>query len=213
MTTVTLKDKVYATVMANIINGEYTTDSVISEKSLAERLCVSKAPVREALVSLCDAGVVKSVPRLGYMVVRFTDQNLRDILEYRAMLECGCLEKSFESITSTQLKRLESIVNGEYLFLSEGDLRDYWGRTLNFHLTLASFAENEFIYSRLDDALNTSMRAYLQLCWDRWKQSQMPEPSSLHRQIVEAIRARDKALALALLKKDINTLLDHPEEQ
>lgn len=211
MTTGTLKDKVYAAVLTDIINGAYTVDSVISEKSLAEKLSVSKAPVREALVSLCAEGVLRSMPRLGYMVVRYTDQNLRDILEYRTMLECGCLEKSFDRITLTQLRRLESIVESEFLFLSGSDPRDYWSRTLNFHLTLASFAENEYLYSHLDDALNTSMRAYLQLYWDRLRDERLPEPSSLHARIVEAIRAGEKALAIRLLRQDITTL--EPREE
>ena len=206
MTTGTLKDKVYASVLQDIISGEYTTDSVISEKSLADKLSVSKATVREALVSLCSEGVLQSVPRLGYVVVRFTDENLKDILEYRTMLECGCLEKSFENITSTKLRHLEGILESEFMFLSSEDPRGYWGRTLNFHLTLASFAENEYIYGHLDNALNTSMRAYLQLYWDRWRERGFLEPSRLHAQIVEAIRARDKALALELLRRDIHTL-------
>lgn len=212
MTTGTLKDKVYTSVLVDIINGEYDVNTIISEKLLAKKLSVSRAPVREALVSLCEAGILRSMPRQGYMVTRFTDANLRDILEYRTLLECGCLEKSFDHITATQLKRLESILEGEFLFLSDGDLRDYWGRTLNFHLTLASFADNEYVYSRLCDALNTFMRAYLQLFWGRWKDSSMPEPSSLHVQIVEAIRTKDKRRALALLRRDVNTLQPPPAE-
>ena len=202
----TLRDKVYSAVLMDIVSGKLTVDSVISEKALAEKMQVSKAPVREALVSLCSNGVLRSVPRIGYVVVRYTTQNIRDILAYRTMLECGCLNASFDHITSTQLRRLEGIVESESLFLDSDDPRDYWSSTLNFHLTLASFADNEYVYNHLDDALNTSMRAYLQLYWDRWRERGFLEPSRLHAQIVEAIRARDKALALELLRRDIHTL-------
>ena len=176
MTTGTLKDRVYASVLQSIINGELTPEIVINEKTLAEKLQVSKAPVREALVSLCSNGILQSVPRQGYRIVRYTRENLRDILEYRVMLECGCLERSFDDITATQKRRLESIVEGELLFLADEDPRDYWTKTLNFHLTLASFADNEYVYRRLDEALNTTMRAYLQLCWSRWQEADLPAP-------------------------------------
>ena len=202
----TLKGKVYSSVLMGIINGEYTVDSVISEKQLSEKLQVSKAPVREALVELCSQGILRSVPRLGYIVVRYTDRNIRDIIEYRTMLECGCLERSFDQITPTQLCRLESIVENEFLFLSSSDTRDYWNNTFNFHLTLASFAENEFIYNHLDSALNTYMRAYIQLYWDKWEDNSFLEPSMLHQQILESIRRHDRDKAVELLRRDINTL-------
>ena len=206
MTTGTLKDRVYASVLLDIINGQLTPDSVINEKTLAEKLQVSKAPVREALVSLCSNGIVESLPRQGYRIVRYTQENLRDILDYRVMLELGCLDRSFDRITATQLRRLESILEGELLFLADEDPRNYWTKTLNFHLTLASFAENEFVYQRLDEALNTTMRAYLQLCWSRWQEAELPALSSLHMQIVEAIGQRDRESALQLLERDIRTL-------
>ena len=200
------KKRAYDAILQDIIRGTFHEEKVLNERSLIERYQIGRAPVREALVSLCSEGVLQSVPRLGYVVVRFTDENLKDILEYRTMLECGCLEKSFENITSTKLRHLEGILESEFMFLSSEDPRGYWGRTLNFHLTLASFAENEYIYGHLDSALNTSMRAYLQLYWDRWRERGFLEPSRLHAQIVEAIRARDKALALELLRRDIHTL-------
>lgn len=212
MTTDTLRDKVYSAVLMDIVNGRLTVDSVINEKALSERLHVSKAPVREALISLCSNGILRSVPRTGYMVVRYTARDMRDILGYRTMLECGCLALSFDHITSTQLRRLESIVSSETMILSGGDPRDYWSATLNFHLTLASFADNEYIYRRLDDALNTAMRAYLQLYWEQLKEHCRVAPSSLHRQILEAIRRSDRDDAMALLRRDINTLVDETYE-
>lgn len=206
MTNRSLKDKVYAAVLRGIINGEYTPDSVINEKQLVEMLNVSKSPVREALVELCSQGVLRSVPRQGYVVVRYTDCNVREILQFRTMLECGCLLESFDTITPTQLCRLESIVESEFLFLSQSEMKDYWNGTLNFHLTLASFAENAFIYNQLRTALDTCMRAYLQLYWDKWHTKPFTGPSSdLHRQIVESIRRGNREESVDLLRRDINT--------
>ena len=202
MTSGTLKDRVYAAVLCDVINGAYTVDSVISEKKLSEKMQVSKAPVREALIELCAQGILRSVPRQGYVVVRYTDRNIQEMLQYRLMLECGCLEESFDRITPTQLRRLESVVESEFLFLSQNDTKDFWSHTFNFHLTLVSFSENEFIYNRLSSALNACMRAYLQLYWNK-NQEVFPAPPVLHREIVESIRQKDKARALEVLRRDI----------
>ena len=210
MTSGSLKDKVYAAVMYDVINGEYTVESVISEKRLSEKLGVSKAPVREALIELCAQGVLRSVPRQGYVVVPYTERNVQEMIQYRRMLECGCLEECFDRITPTQLCRLESIVESEFLFLSRNDTRDFWNHTFNFHLTLVSFSENEFIYSRLNSALNACMRAYLQLYWKKDRED-FPPPPRLNREIVESIRQHDRERAVETLRRDICTL-DFPQQ-
>lgn len=205
MTSGTLKDRVYTKVLYDVINGEYTVDSVISEKRISEQLEVSKAPVREALTKLCAEGVLRSVPRQGYVVVRYSMRDLQEMVRYRVMLECGSLEECFDRITPIQLRRLESIVESEFLFLSANDTKDFWNHTFNFHLTLVSFSENEFVYSRLNSALNTCMRAYLQLCWDRYRES-FPAPPELHREIVDCLRRQDRERAIETLRRDICTL-------
>jgi len=207
MISTSLKERVYSSVIHGIISGEYTVDTVLSENQLCKKLQVSKSPVREALVELCSQGILRSVPRCGYIIVRYTDRNIRDILQFRTMLECGCLESSFDRITPTQLRHLEEIVTREFSYLSERDRLDYWDDTLNFHLTLASFADNEYIYNQLRQALNTSIRAYLQFYWDKWDDSFLAEPSVLHRQLVQCIRDGDRQKSIALLEKDINTFL------
>ena len=207
MTSVSLKDRVYAQVLHDVISGEYGVESIISEKKILEQMQVSKAPVREALIHLCAEGVLSSVPRQGYVVVRYGERELREILDYRAMIECGSLEASFDHITRTQLRRLESIVEGEFLFLSANDARDFWQHTFNFHLTLMSFSENEFAYERLDSALSACMRAYRQLYHDRMRGG-MPAPPRTHRDIVEYIRQGERQRAVETLRRDIYTLID-----
>ena len=83
----TLKEQVYATVMHSLIDGSYNVESVLSEKKLSEQLNVSKAPVREALVELCAQGVLRSIPRQGYMVVSYSAREVREIIQYRILLD------------------------------------------------------------------------------------------------------------------------------
>lgn len=229
MTSGTLKEKVYAAVLCGIIGGKYTCATRISEKQLAEQHQVSKAPVREALVQLCTQGILRSEPRSGYRLVAYTDKNIRNMLEYRMLLECGNLRECFDQLTETQINRLESICESEFMFLGHGGKsqpQDYWKQTMDFHLTLASFSENEFIYSRLDSALRICMLAYLQkypLEWqDAFRESSETtlashdrQPSVLHRDIVAQIRKKDKEKTLEMLRRDILTfhIPEEPSEQ
>jgi len=202
----TLKEKAFTHVLYGIMNGLYPPDSLLNEKGLCEELSISKSPVREALVDLCSQGILRSIPRHGYEVVRYTEQNIQDIVQYRLLVECGCLEQSFDSITSTQLCVLSDMVEREFTYLSNKDTLVYWNDTLDFHLTLASFAGNEFIFNQLKTALNTLMRAYLQFYWDKWEDHSSLRPSELHLEIVEQIRRRQKKQAIACLEEDIRSI-------
>ena len=205
MTREALKDIVCRRILHDVIDGVYTLESVLSEKKIAGEMGVSRAPVREALVELCSQDVLRSVPRQGYVLVRYSEQNLRDILQYREILECGCLGGCFDKITPTQLSRLESVVEEECLFLSKHDVRNFYNHTFHFHLTLASFFENAFLYKQLGAALNACLRAYLQLYWQK-DQDELPSPPKLHLEIVDCIRRRDRQGALDALSRDIRLL-------
>lgn len=202
----TLKEQVFTHVLYGIMKGDYPPDTLINEKKLCDKLQMSKSPVREALVDLCSQGVLRSIPRHGYEVTRYTEQNIRDIVQYRLLVECGCLEQCFDNITSTQICALSDMVEHEFKYLSTNDSFNYWNDTFNFHLTLVSFAGNEFIYNQLKSALNTQMRAYLQFYMDRLDDPSILRPSDLHLEIIEKIRRRRKDEAIACLREDIRSI-------
>ncbi len=202
----TLKEQVFTHVLYGIIKGEYPVDSIITEKQLCNKLQLSKSPVREALVALCSQGILRSIPRHGYAVIRYTERNIRDIVQYRTLVECGCLEQCFDSITPVQISTLSNLVEQEFADLSSKNTLDYWWDTLNFHLTLVSFADNEYIYNHLKTALYTSVRAYLQFYWEKWEDSSLLQPSILHKEIVQSIELKRKSDAIKYLKEDVSSI-------
>ena len=202
----TLKEQTITHILFGIIKGDYLPETLINEKQLCEELLISKSPVREALVDLCSQGVLRSIPRQGYQVVRYTEQTIKNIVQYRILIECGCLDACFDRITPTQLCSITNLVENEFNYLSVKDTFDYWNDTMNFHLTLNSFAENNFIYNQLKSALNTQMRAYLQFYWEKWEDPSLLKPSVLHWKIIECIRDHKKEAAIQFLADDIRSI-------
>ena len=99
MTTDTLRDRACSAVLMDIVNGRLTVDSVIHEKALRERLHVSKAPVREALIAPCSKGILRSAPRTGCVAARYAVRDLRDMLACRTMLNFHLTPASFTNNT------------------------------------------------------------------------------------------------------------------
>lgn len=84
-------DKSLPEQLADLILSEVMAKKLVSgdrlkEEELAQQHAVSRATVREALISLTKQGVVERVPRLGARVAEFSRQDLDDLFELRAML-------------------------------------------------------------------------------------------------------------------------------
>ena len=73
---ISLADTIHDEILDMVIRlSSDQEDVVLTEGSLVEKFGVSKAPVREALVKLCSEGVLKSVPRYGYIIVRLNERD------------------------------------------------------------------------------------------------------------------------------------------
>ena len=66
--TMKLKDQIYEKVLNEITEGRYLQNEIITERELIEKYGVSKSPVREALIELCNENVLVSRPRMGYQI-------------------------------------------------------------------------------------------------------------------------------------------------
>lgn len=70
-----------------ILSGELAPGMRISEPSLAERLNISRTPIRTAMARLEDEGLLELIPSGGYAVKAFTENEIRDAIEVRGTLE------------------------------------------------------------------------------------------------------------------------------
>ena len=91
----TLKDTYYDIILQRVIRDEYKSGDIITEKSLVDEFNVSKSPIREALISLCNERLLKSIPRFGYEVMSISEQTVSEMLDYRVGMrisrtELGC---------------------------------------------------------------------------------------------------------------------------
>ncbi|MDO5145578.1 MAG: GntR family transcriptional regulator [Eubacteriales bacterium] len=101
-----LRDVVFNTLRRAIITGEFAPGERLMEISLANRLGVSRTPVREAIRKLELEGLVIMIPRKGAQVAKITEKNLRDVIEIRSVLEEFAASLACERIDEQGMKRL-----------------------------------------------------------------------------------------------------------
>ena len=98
-----LKSIVYQQTLDGIIKGEYKANQIINEQELVGKFGFSKSPVREALISLCNEGVLRNIPRYGYEVIRLTGKDVNEILRFRFFFFVGLLRDCYTFIAQDQM--------------------------------------------------------------------------------------------------------------
>lgn len=107
-----LSEKIHDEILEMIIKNATDEDMVLNEGRLMEVFQVSKAPVREALIKLCAEGVLQSVPRYGYLVIRQQEKDKREVSRMRVLLELEALKEGYEEIIQYHLPELLQQIEG-----------------------------------------------------------------------------------------------------
>ena len=175
-----------------ILVGEYAPGSKLIEATLADKLGVSRGPVREAFRMLEEAGLVRNEKNRGVFVRDIPIEEAVEIFDLRAAMDDLVGRRLAEHITPTELKEIKRLVDAMEKAVKAEDTRNYHLLNLKFHDRLVEMAGNSkltAIYRKLIKELSLFRRLNLA---DGWL---MPISADEHRQIYKAIASGDAALA------------------
>lgn len=209
-----LSEEVHDEILELIIKNVSDEVTVLNEKRLMELFGVSKAPVREALIRLCSEGVLRSVPRFGYVVVQLQEKEARQVTRIRVLLEKEALQEGYERIRNSGLSQIKQQIEGTRMRCQESegekkagkDVWQVWDDNEEFHLLLASFAGNQILSRFLKESLSTQKRIYAQNSWDKKQSLEDKIDETPHRRIWQALCDGDLDRALVLLEEDIESV-------
>ena len=190
-------------IVDDIFNSTYRPGQILTERALIDAYGCSKTTVREALVTLCQEHILRNIPRYGYEVLRVERSEITDILEFRYVLETGCLRRCFENITPRHILRLQELHRDCCERVSSQSLWEHWDTNANFHLELILLAGNRYAYQQLKEALDTLKRAYAQYYWDKPDLIESASDMKNHETLIAALRNRDLEAACSALGKDM----------
>ena len=202
-----VKDKVYHDILEGIINRSFPLDELLGEKKLCEYFGVSRSPVREALAELTREGILKSMPRAGYQIVRISEKQMRDAFQIRLLLEKEGLKQAWERLNDSNIASLKAIIEEAKRLRSEEGMNSLLPRLkLNdeFHIMLCGFSGNELLGIYLGRTMRLLHRGLAQHILEI---TRLPGSThSIHDQVVEALEERNKEKALRYLKEDIYSM-------
>lgn len=141
---------------AAIVNCELTPGAVIVEADLTEWLGFGRTPVREALVSLANANLLR-LGRGGVVIPELNAMTMLKLLELREPIEQLCIEKAVERQTAHDQARFEALLQIVETF-PVSDRESFMAVLWDIHKALAVASQNEFIHTALRTTQGLSRR-------------------------------------------------------
>jgi DNA-binding GntR family transcriptional regulator len=171
-----------------ILDGEVPAGERLNEYDLAERMGVSRGPVREAARSLEHDGLVMTVSNRGVFVREFSVEDALELFDLRATI-AGCVCERASATASEESKvRLRACVEGMSEFVARSDEESFFAANNEFHDMLARASGRgraASLYVALGKEVRLLRRQFLR------GQSQLMESNAEHDRIVSAIERGD----------------------
>lgn len=190
--TFSLTDEIAEIIRNRILKGEYQIGEKIKETKIASELCVSRTPIREAFKLLENEGLIDYVPNRGCFAKGFTKQDIDDIYAVRTALEQIAVERSIDRITEDEIAQLEEQCDLLEFYAKKKDSKKVMELNSSFHEVIYASTQSRFMAQVL-----RSYKEYI----DKTRKSVFYDESYMlaildeHRQIFDAIKARDKEAA------------------
>jgi DNA-binding GntR family transcriptional regulator len=171
-----------------ILSGALKPGEPINEKALSDRNGLSRAPIREAVRRLEQAGLVETIVNRGAYVKKISPQSAADLCDIRVVLAVHAARLAVDRITKAQIVALKRTMRAIEAAASEGRLPDFYRLNYGFHMTIIEAAGNRRL-SEIYTAINKELNLY------RWRAlkgaDELDEAITAHRTIVAALASRD----------------------
>lgn len=138
-----LRDVVFNTLRQAILRGELQPGERLLEIHLANKLGVSRTPIREAIRKLELEGLVLMIPRKGAVVAEITEKSLRDVLEVRRALEELAMKLACEKILDEEIEELKAAAKEFENALKTKDVTLFAEADVKFHDIIYRTTDNQ----------------------------------------------------------------------
>ena len=190
----------------SIVEGEYAPRQRLIEEQLAERLGVSRTPVRQALTMLEAEGLVEIVPNKGAMVCSYGDEDVFEIYDLRAVLEGHAARRAASRIATADLGRMRDLavemegiepgVSGEH----ERETRRLVACNGEFHGLILSASDN----GRLEKLVRRTVQVPLVFkAFFLYGPKERTISNHYHRQVLKALEDGDGERAEIVMRQHV----------
>lgn len=196
-----LRDVVFNTLRQAILTGDLKPGERLMEIHLANKLGVSRTPIREAIRKLELEGLVIMIPRRGAEVAQITEKSMMDVLEVRRTMDALCVELACDRITEDALEALNKACDAFAEAVKSKDIKVIAKADVALHDIIVQATGNSRLVQLINNLSEQMYRYRFEYLKDCSRHEALIEE---HRIIYESIVKRDKEAASAAAKLHID---------
>jgi len=201
----TAQEAVLAEIRRLIVSGELAPGAPVRQEAVAERLGVSRVPVREALKVLEGEGHVVYAAHRGYVVAELSVDDLVEVYRLRELLEAEAIRVAVPRLTDVDIEAIASAARDVDTAGRRGDLAEMTAHNREFHFLLfdaAGMPRLSRTLRQLWDATDVYRAVYFAGTGNRARVHHD------HARLLDALRARDVRAAIAAQKAHRDASVD-----
>lgn len=187
-----LRDVVFNTLRQAILTGELKPGERLMEIHLADKLGVSRTPIREAIRKLELEGLVTMIPRKGAEVARITEKSMNDVLEVRRAMDALCAELACERITDEETEQLRQACVAFETAVKTRDVKKIAQADVELHDIIVKATGNQRLVQLINNLSEQMYRYRFEYIKDTSQHQRLIEE---HRVIYESILKKDRETA------------------
>lgn len=195
-----LTDRAYERIKHDIITCAIAPGTEITEPQLCTHYRLGKAPVRMALNRLAHDGLLRAIPRRGYMVTPITLKDIQDVFELRLMLEPAAARMAAGKVDAQRLRVLDEACRHGYQSTDIKSITRFLEANTALHVAIAQATGNCRLAAMVAQLLDQMMRL-LHLGLGLRNRSQ--EMQHEHRALVKALSRGDGETAERISREQI----------
>ncbi len=195
-----LRDVVFNTLRQAILTGELKPGERLMEIHLANKLGVSRTPIREAIRKLELEGLVTMIPRRGAEVAQITEKSMNDVLEVRRAMDVLCVELACERISEEELSQLKLACEHFEKMVKTQDVKKIAQADVELHNIILQATGNSRLIQLVNNLSEQMYRYRYEYIKDFSQHERLVEE---HRIIYESLVSKDKETACEAAKTHI----------
>ena len=197
-----LREQVYEQIKHDIITCRLAPGAPLSESQFLDQFKVSKTPIREALTSLVQDGLVEYTPNRGFMVTTVSVADIQEIFNTRIFIETELFRLAIKRISDAEIDELEKKSKIEIDSKSPHYVETFLESNRKFHIALAAAGGNSRLLSYYETLMNEAQRLFhMDISHHhnefRWGHG--------HEGIIDALRNRDAETGVAVICDTLQT--------
>ncbi|MEW5977371.1 MAG: GntR family transcriptional regulator [Acidobacteriota bacterium] len=199
-----LTDQVCQIIKEQIFNGTLRPGDRVVEQKIARQFGVGQNAVREALIELSHLGFVRRIPNTGTYVTKLTPQDAEKIARIRGSLEGLVVDLISERIAHQNLKldHADQLLSKMRESVQRGDMVAFYDYDLQFHRTLWSLSDNEYLAQMLEQLVAPLFAFFIMINLHPGARSTLfLEAVSYHERVLQALNSHSPEKARRALQQ------------